>query len=137
MSKAKILIVEDDADLRRGLTLRLRANGYDIVHASDGLSAVSAARNERPDLVLLDIGLPCGDGISVLHRYANMAALSAMPVVVLTGRDPRVAEPAVRQFYVAGFLTKPVENDVLLATIERALLGDPDPAVAAAVEPAA
>jgi two-component system, OmpR family, KDP operon response regulator KdpE len=128
----KILIVEDDADLRRGLTLRLRASGYEVAHAQDGLSAVSVAVKERPDLVLLDIGLPGGDGISVLRRYRNLAATCVTPVVVLSGRDPRVAEPAVEEFDVAGFLTKPVENDVLLDTIERALRGELIPASAPA-----
>ncbi|HEY8722204.1 response regulator [Pengzhenrongella sp.] len=122
--RAKVLIVEDDEDLRRGLTLRLRRIGYDVVNAQDGLGAVSVARKERPDLVLLDIGLPAGDGISVLERYANLPALCSIPVVVLTGRDPQTTEPAVRKFRVAAFLRKPADNNELAETIERALRGD-------------
>jgi DNA-binding response OmpR family regulator len=126
-SKAKVLIVEDDDDLRRGLTYRLQTSGYEIVHAPDGVAAISVARNELPDVVLLDLGLPAGDGIKVLERYANLPELSAIPVVVLTGRDPRTAEPATRKFHVAAFLQKPVDNKDLLEAIERALRGETTP----------
>jgi DNA-binding response OmpR family regulator len=127
MTKSKILIVEDDDDLRQGLARRLTASGYDVVLAADGLAAVSAARTERPDLVLLDIGLPGGNGLTVLHRYSDSAALMFTPVVVLTGRDPMAIEGAVRKYGVAAFLTKPADNDELLRVIERALRGEHDP----------
>lgn len=130
MSKNKILVVEDDDDLRRGLALRLEASGYDVVLAGDGLAAVSTAREERPDVVLLDIGLPGGSGLTVLQRYSDCAALARTPVVVLTGRDPMAMEGDVRKFGVAGFLIKPAENDQLLGVIERALRGEPDPGAA-------
>lgn len=121
MMAEKILVVEDDRDLRRALTIRLKANGYDVVTAEDGVFAVSVARNEHPDLVLLDIGLPAGDGVTVLERYAKLPDVRTIPVVVLTGRDPEVTEPAVRAHHVAGFLRKPVDNYVLLQTIRQAL----------------
>jgi DNA-binding response OmpR family regulator len=126
-SKAKVLIVEDDDDMRRGLTWRLQACGYEIVHAPDGVAAISVARHERPDVVLLDLGLPAGNGLIVLERYANLPELSAIPVVVLTGRDPRTAEPATRKFHVAAFLQKPVDNKELIEAIERALHGETTP----------
>jgi DNA-binding response OmpR family regulator len=133
MTNSKILVVEDDEDLRRGLEIRLRATGYDVVLASDGLSAVTTARDERPDLVVLDIGLPGGNGLTVLERYSDCAALMFTPVVVLTGRDPVATEAAVRKYGVAGFLTKPAKNEELRRVIERALRGDPDPAATAAI----
>src|ERR1700692_3669274 len=63
MEKPKILIVDDDPDLRRGLNLRLRANHFDTAYATDGFSAIAMAQKERPDLIILDIGLPAGDGL--------------------------------------------------------------------------
>jgi CheY-like chemotaxis protein len=124
-SKAKVLIVEDDDDLRRGLTRRLQASGYTVVNAPDGVAAISVARNERPDVVLLDLGLPGGNGLTVLERYANLPELSAIPVVVLTGQDPRTAEPATRKFHVvSAFLQKPVDNKNLIEAIEHALRGE-------------
>jgi CheY-like chemotaxis protein len=124
-SKPKILVVEDDDDLRHGLTRRLQASGYEVVNAPDGVAAISVARHERPDVVLLDLGLPAGDGLKVLERYANLPELSAIPVVVLTGRDPRTAEPATRKFHVAAFLQKPVDNKDLVEAIEHALGVEP------------
>jgi DNA-binding response OmpR family regulator len=128
MSKTKVLIVEDDDDLRNGLTLRLRATGYEVVHAQDGVGAVSVARQERPDLVLLDLGLPAGDGFTVLARFANLPTLAAIPVVVLSGRDPRTTEPALRRCNVAAYLRKPADNRHLCEAIERALRGEPEAA---------
>ena len=115
-----------ESDNQRALTIRLKASGYDVITAEDGLFAVSKARNEHPDLVLLDIGLPCGDGLSVLERYRKLPDLHSIPVVVLTGRDPAVTETAVRRYHVAGFLRKPVDNDILLSTIFDALADPPD-----------
>jgi len=123
-SRAKVLIVEDDDDLRHGLTRRLQNSGYEVVQATDGVAAISVARHERPDVVLLDLGLPAGDGLVVLERYANLPDLSTIPVVVLTGRDPRIAEPATRKFHVAAFLQKPADNKDLVEAIERALRGE-------------
>jgi DNA-binding response OmpR family regulator len=136
-TQSKVLVVEDDDDLRRGLMLRLRTYGYDVVAAQDGVAAVSIARQEQPDLVLLDLGLPGGDGFTVLERYANLPALCAIPVVVLTGRDPRTSEPAARKFHVAAFLRKPVDNDVLARTITLALRGETVPAAAVPDDPSA
>ena len=62
MSAKKILIVDDDEHLLLGLATRLKANGYAVVSAMDGIAAVAVARNEVPDLILLDLGLPAGDG---------------------------------------------------------------------------
>ncbi len=122
----KVLIVEDDNDLRRGLGLRIKALGYDVAEAFDGYSAVAVARDTLPDVVLLDIGLPGGDGISVLERYAQMMQLSSIPVVVLTGRDPFVTEPLVRRYNVSAFLRKPADNDDLARALAEAVADGTD-----------
>jgi len=67
MSGKKILIVDDDKDVLRGMNVRLKANGYDVVFAADGISAISAVRKEDPDVIILDIGLPGGDGFVVME----------------------------------------------------------------------
>jgi two-component system KDP operon response regulator KdpE len=119
--KQKVLIVEDDSDLRRALTIRLRSSGYDIVSADDGVCAVSTALAEKPDLVLLDLGLPAGNGFQVLDHFNMLPDLCNTPVVVLSGRDPRVAEPEARKYGISAFLRKPVDNAILLTTIAEAL----------------
>ena len=67
MSNKKILIVEDDADVRLGYHVLLKANHYDTFFAADGMSAMSEARKHQPDLIILDLGLPAGDGFIVLE----------------------------------------------------------------------
>ena len=117
----KILVVEDDGDLRRALTIRLQASGYDVVTAEDGKGAVLTAWAEKPNLVLLDLGLPGLDGFTVLDDFDTLPGLCNTPVVVLTGRNPGVAEPQARRYGISAFLRKPVDNDVLLASIAEAL----------------
>ena len=65
MGQSKILIVDDDPDLRWALKLRLQVNHYDTVQASDGYSAISVAQKEQPNLIILDLGLRAGDGYSL------------------------------------------------------------------------
>jgi DNA-binding response OmpR family regulator len=121
MNKTKILIVDDDPDLRRGLNLRLRANNYDTAYATDGFSAVAMAQKERPDLIILDIGLPAGDGFVVLDRLQQSAQLSTIPVIVLTARDPQFNKERTLKAGATAFLQKPADNDDLLNVIRASL----------------
>lgn len=66
MNHKKVLMVADDPDLLHGLDVRLRASGYSVVLATDAISAVSVAREEETDVIILDIGLPYGDGFKVM-----------------------------------------------------------------------
>lgn len=116
---AKILIVEDDPDIRRGLSIRLRSYNFDVVVASDAISVTGIFQKERPDLVLLDIGLPGGDGFMVMDRIKSIAPET--PFVILSGCDP---EPNRTRAFAAGasaFLQKPVENEDLHQALIRAL----------------
>jgi DNA-binding response OmpR family regulator len=121
MDKPKILIVDDDPDLRRALKIRLRANHYDTVQASDGYSAISVAQKENPSLIILDLGLPAGDGYVVLERLQNSDSLSNIPVIVLTARDPQSNEQKTLQAGAMAFFQKPADNNELLEVIRTAL----------------
>ena len=121
MEKAKILIVDDDPDLRRGLNLRLRANHYETAYATDGFSAISMAQKERPDLIILDLGLPAGDGFVVLERLQQSAALSSIPVIILTARDPQSSREKTLKAGATAFFQKPVDNSRLLNAIRTTL----------------
>src|SRR3981081_2626892 len=92
MNRAKIMVVDDDSDLRQALSLRLRANNFDTVNACDGYSAIALAQKERPHLIILDLGLPAGDGFTVLKHLREYPALSVIPVIVLTAPEPRRQE---------------------------------------------
>lgn len=121
MGKPKILIIDDDPDLRRALKIRLQANEYDTVQASDGCSALSVARKEQPNLIILDLGLPAGDGFVVLKRLRDSDALSSIPVIVLTARDPHSNEEKTLQAGATAFFQKPADNGDLLDVIRATL----------------
>ena len=121
MATQKILIVDDDADLRQALRLRLRSNHYETVNAADGYSAIAQAYKERPDLIILDLGLPAGDGYVVLERLQNDDKLSTIPVVVLTARDPQSSEQRALRAGATAFFQKPADNGELLEVIRATL----------------
>jgi DNA-binding response OmpR family regulator len=125
MTKKKILIVEDDQDMRRALNVRLRANNYDTAFASDAVEALSIARKEKPDLVLLDLGLPGGDGFMVMDRMKDIASLSCLPVIVVSARDSEGNEDRALSAGAEAFFQKPVDNEQLIAAIRHSL-GDAD-----------
>jgi DNA-binding response OmpR family regulator len=121
MQKSKILIVDDDANLRQALKIRLRANHYDTVQASDGYSAIAVAHKEQPNLIVLDLGLPAGDGFAVLERLQESDTLSNIPVIVLTARDPQSNEERTLRAGATAFFQKPADNSELLDVIRAAL----------------
>src|SRR5580700_4481560 len=87
MGQKTILVVDDDPDVRLGLQLRLNANHYDVICAADGVASIAEARKHIPDLVILDLGLPAGDGFSVMERLKANDSLSLIPVIVLSARN--------------------------------------------------
>ena len=109
---AKILIIEDDPNLRRGMNLRLRANGYETALAEDGVTAVFVARAERPDLALVDIGLPDGDGFSLTQQLRAMPW--PMRVVLISSDSDRANAPAARRAGACGFFPKDELSDSAL-----------------------
>lgn len=121
MTTAKILIVDDDPDLRHALRLRLRANRYETVNACDGYSAIAQAYKEQPNLIILDLGLPAGDGFVVLDRLQKDDKLSTIPVIVLTARDAQSSEQRVLRSGAAAFFQKPADNAELLNVIRATL----------------
>ena len=121
MTRKKILIVEDDQDMRRALNVRLRANNYDTAFASDAIQALSIAKKEKPDLLLLDLGLPGGDGFVVMERMKNNDSLACLPVIVVSARDPAGNKDRALSAGAAAFFQKPVDNGQLIAAIRHTL----------------
>jgi DNA-binding response OmpR family regulator len=120
----KILIVEDDVDIRSLIDHRLRSAGYATAWAGDAIAALARARRESPDAIVLDLGLPGGDGFVVMERLRSMAPVSHIPVVVLTARDPSTSRDRALAAGAAAFLEKPIDADALLAAIREAA-GEP------------
>jgi DNA-binding response OmpR family regulator len=121
MGNRKILIVDDDPDVRQGMHVRLKANGYDTFFAADALTSLAEARKHNPDLIILDLGLPCGDGFVVMERLQNIPSLAVIPVIVVSARDARANQERALKAGAKAFLQKPVDNAELLAVIRRAL----------------
>jgi DNA-binding response OmpR family regulator len=117
----RILIVEDDADSRLALSLRLRASGFEVAVAADAAGATSQARQQQPDLVILDLGLPAGDGFVVMERLRGIAPTRDVPIIVLTGRDPEAHEERARAAGAVAFFQKPADNAALIDAIRAHL----------------
>jgi DNA-binding response OmpR family regulator len=127
MSNKKLLVVEDDADVRLGYHLLLKAHHYDTFFATDAMSAVSEARKQEPDLIILDLGLPAGDGFVVLERLRANPNLAMIPVLVVSARDVRVSRDRALREGARAFLQKPWNDSELLGVISD-LLGLPETA---------
>lgn len=121
MDKKTILIVDDNADTRLLLSARLKAHQYHTVFAADALQAMSVAQKERPDAILLDLGLPGGNGLIVLQRFKANTSLSNIPVIIVTAEDSSVAETRAIEAGADAFLQKPVDQDKLIAAVQQAI----------------
>jgi DNA-binding response OmpR family regulator len=99
----------------------LRANNYDVTTASDGYAAIAQAQKERPALIILDLGLPVGDGFVVLDRLQTSDTLSGVPVIVLSARDPQTNEERALKAGAAAFFQKPADNEELMNVIRVSL----------------
>jgi two-component system, OmpR family, alkaline phosphatase synthesis response regulator PhoP len=111
-----ILIVEDDPDLRRLWRLALSLEGFDVTEASDGVDALRIIEENRPDLVVLDLGLPRLSGLSVRQEIAAHAVTSDLPIVVVTASDENLDHLAV-----PCVLRKPLTPDQLVYTVRLCL----------------
>jgi DNA-binding response OmpR family regulator len=121
VSGKKILIIDDDQHLLVGLTARLKAKDYVVVSAGDTVSAITVARKEAPDLVILDLGLPAGGGFVVLERMRDLADLAGIPVIVLSARDPTHNKQRALDAGAVAFFQKPPDNHEFLTAIRQAL----------------
>jgi two-component system KDP operon response regulator KdpE len=114
----RILIVEDEPQLLRALTINLRARGYEVKPAADGTSALVVAGAGDIDLVILDLGLPDMDGVDVVRALRGW---NNVPVIVLSARDAQAAKVAALDAGADDYVTKPFGMDELLARIRAAL----------------
>jgi CheY-like chemotaxis protein len=119
----RLLFVDDDADLRRAMQIRLRACEVEVIAASNAMQALWMAVNEAPDIIVTDYWMPAGSGEYLLSRLRAVPILKNIPVVLLTGAtDPRKPDFAMErrfrgEFNVSALLYKPVNFDALLDAI--------------------
>ncbi|MFL0410966.1 response regulator [Microbacterium paludicola] len=113
----KILIADDDPQLVRAMRITLGAHGYDVVAASDGAEAIAVAAQAKPDVVLLDLGMPRLDGVEVIQAIRGW---SDAPIVVVSGRTGSADKVDALDAGADDYVTKPFQIDELLARL-RAL----------------
>ncbi len=113
----KVLIADDDPQLVRALRITLAAHGYEVIAAEDGPAAITAAAQARPDLVLLDLGMPRLDGVGVIHALRGW---TDVPIIVVSGRTGSADKVDALDAGADDYVTKPFQIDELLARL-RAL----------------
>ena len=121
MGIKKILIVDDDPDICNGMRVRLKANDYDTFFATDAVSTLSQTRKHEPDLIIIDLGLPAGDGFAVIEKLKVWPSLAWIPVIVVSARDPCRNKERALKAGAKAYLQKPVDNAELLNVIQQAL----------------
>ncbi|MGB7806929.1 MAG: response regulator [Actinomycetota bacterium] len=112
-----VLVVDDEPQILRGLRTNLRARGYEVFTAPDGEAALAIAAKERPDLAIIDLGLPGIDGIEVIR---GIRAWSEMPLLVLSARDQERDKVLALDAGADDYVTKPFGMDELLARLRAA-----------------
>jgi DNA-binding response OmpR family regulator len=121
MDKKKILIVDDEAELVDLVKIRLEANGYAVITANSGLEGLSMAGQERPDLIILDIGMAQMDGYSMLQKVRAKEEIKDTPVIMLT------AYSKMRDLFevegISDYIVKPFEPQDFLLRVSRVLKG--------------
>jgi CheY-like chemotaxis protein len=130
--RKKILIVDDEADVVAYLETLLQDNGFNTIPAQDGVDGLARAKQDRPDLVVLDISMPRKSGVRMYREMREDPALAAIPVVVVTavtgyGGDPEVFHKFLdsRQHVPPpeAFVAKPIDRDDFVKTVARLLAG--------------
>ncbi len=116
-----ILVADDDEHLLEALTVRLTAEGFSVTPTHDGYQALALAKRTRPDLLLLDIGLPAGDGFSVFERLRRCEEQIEIPVIYMTGQSPGAIDEAGLEHGARAMIHKPFETEALLDAVRAAL----------------
>jgi CheY-like chemotaxis protein len=125
----KILVVDDNPVVLKAFELKLKALGFQVLTASEGAGAVSTARNERPDLVVLDINFPPDvgssglqwDGFNIMQWMHRFQEAAEIPVIIITGGDPAKFKDRALAAGAAAFFQKPINNEEFLMAVRRIL----------------
>ncbi|MEO6212852.1 MAG: sigma-54 dependent transcriptional regulator [Vicinamibacterales bacterium] len=117
--KSRILVVDDEAEIRKSLRMILEYEGYDVVEASSGAEGLALAERDAPDLVFLDVKMPGMDGLDVLQRL--QASRESLPVVVISGHATKEEVATSIKRGAIDFIEKPLGSDRILVTVKNAL----------------
>ena len=117
----RILIIEDDKDMATVLAMRLTKAGFEVKTAPDAIFGVKQAHEFKPDLIILDLGLPAGGGFAVMERIKLSLNTNAIPIFILTGTGDEQAKAKAMGMGAQSFIQKPYEFESLLGEIRKIL----------------
>ncbi len=121
MGKARILVVEDNADNLALIRFLLEHNGYDVEQACDGLEGERMAKEVKPDLIIMDIAIPEQDGVETTRAIKSNPVTSAIPIVALTARTLANDRRRAMEAGCSGYITKPVNVAAFLKDVDSYL----------------
>src|SRR5436190_871481 len=117
----RILIIEDDEKTALAICLRLKAHGYATWIAGDGVSGLNKATHCKPDLIIMDIALPAGNGLALAKHIQTLPETRSIPIIFATAKDePQLRQKAL-QCGAVGLLRKPYEPETLVSLVKHAL----------------
>jgi len=118
MSQRKILVV-DDVEFNRDLIVQLLEGEYEVIEAADGEEGIKRAAQEKPDLILMDLGLPLLDGWEATKRIKAHSELKHIPVIAVTSHAMVGDERRAREAGCDEYITKPIDEDELRRKIDK------------------
>lgn len=118
---ATILVADDDERVLKALMLRLGEVGFKVITATDGYSALALATEHKPNLLVLDINMPAGDGFSVQERMKGIPEVATIPVIYVTGDKSERLDDLARRLGAFAVIHKPFHTEELIDTILSAL----------------
>lgn len=121
-AKARILVVEDETDIRELLEIVLMSRGYQVATAENGRVGLDILQSFRPDLVLADLSMPELDGLGFLEGKSRLSEVAAIPVIVLSARDKNGDVMQAIERGASNYITKPFDTAVVLSSIERLVM---------------
>lgn len=121
-----ILLIEDNADSARLVLRIMKPHGFRLLHAPDGESGLQMTVDEKPDLILLDLGLPDLDGQTLVGLIKAMPGMAQVPIVIITAWPHDTAEPMVKAYGCDGYIAKPISPRIFPTQV-AAYLQEPQP----------
>ena len=119
----RILAVDDEPHILKLVAFSLKSGGYEVLEATDGLSAITVALAEHPDLILLDVMMPALDGYEACRRLKADPATAEIPIIMLTAKTQVAEQKIGHEAGAAGYITKPFTPKDLVAQV-REFLGE-------------
>lgn len=119
----RILIIEDEPDIARLMAKKLMTNGFEVFIAIDAYQGVKSAHQNKPDLIILDLMLPAGGGVSVFKNIRASTETCTIPVIVVSGMGDAECKNRLLREGVEGYFEKPYDGNALVAAIRNVLSG--------------